>query len=209
MAQTKKNYKKLIVILLVIVIFVILFAFFKSNKKFFNDNLIFFKLFDSGLFNQFATKDDEVIANKQINLENSSELFFHVEYDNTDFKKINLADTINKDTLVEEKIAPGTKGNFKIFLLSNKDIEYTINFISLNSKPKNLFFEIEGRNEEYQSLEDLQDDLIGSINENEVKTISINWYWKYDNNSKEDVQDTKDGREIQKYNFEILVSGVY
>ena len=31
----------------------------------------------------------------------------------------------------------------------------------------------------------------------------------YDNNSKEDVQDTKDGREIQKYNFEILVSGVY
>ena len=93
--------------------------------------------------------------------------------------------------------------------MSNKDIEYTINFISLNSKPKNLMFEIEGRNEEYQSLEDLQDDLIGSINENEVKTISINWYWKYDNNSKEDVQDTKDGREIQKYNFEILVSGVY
>ena len=209
MIQTKKNYKKLIVILLVIVIFVILFAFFKSNKKFFDDNLIFFKLFDSGLFNQFATKDDEVIANKQINLENSSELFFHVEYDNTDFKKINLADTINKDTLVEEKIAPRTKGNFKIFLLSNKDIEYTINFISLNSKPKNLMFEIEGRNEEYQSLEDLQEDLIGSINENEVKTISINWYWKYDNNSKEDVQDTKDGREIQKYNFEILVSGVY
>ena len=58
-------------------------------------------------------------------------------------------------------------------------------------------------------MEDLQEDLIGSINENEVKTISINWYWKYDNNSKEDIQDTKDGREIQKYNFEIFVKGSY
>ena len=38
------------------------------------------------------------------------------------FKSIDLAETIDKDTLVYEKIAPGTSGSFNILLDSNQEI---------------------------------------------------------------------------------------
>ena len=53
-------------------------------------------------------------------------------------------DTIDKKTLVKEKIAPGTKGHFEIILISNRDINYKVIFENLNEKPQNLVFSIKG-----------------------------------------------------------------
>ena len=56
---------------------------------------------------------------------------------------IELNTTSNNETLLNNKIAPGTNGSFDITLDStNSDvgIDYTIKFEEQNSKPKNLLF---------------------------------------------------------------------
>ena len=84
--------------------------------------------------------------------EENNPLFFYVAYNKTNFKSINLSDTIDKKTLVKEKIAPGTEGHFEIVLISNEDINYKIIFENLNEKPQNLVFSIKGSDKEYYNL---------------------------------------------------------
>ena len=44
------------------------------------------------------------------------------------FKSINLLDTYDRTTSINEKIAPGTKGSFYIQLNSNQNLKYQIKF---------------------------------------------------------------------------------
>jgi len=90
-------------------------------------------------------------------------------------------------------------------LKTNKKIDYCIKFKSKNEKPENLKFQIQGKDRKYTRLEDMEQELKGEINKN--KRIIINWEWEYDKNKIQDVQDTKDGETIKKYEFTIYAIG--
>lgn len=130
-----------------------------------------------------------------------------------DFKSIDLSETIDKETLVYEKIAPGTSGSFNILLDSNQNLKYKIEFNSINEKPHNLNFRAL-RNEEIlgeaNTLEELSEKLTGYINQNEKINITINWYWNYEseeNQEDTDIQDTKDSENIKRYQFNVCALG--
>ena len=132
---------------------------------------------------------------------------FNVRYKDTQLKDVNLLETINNKTLVYEKIAPGTSGDFDIVLNSKEDINYEINFKSENSKPSNLQFYTSANNKRYATLEELDDTLKGRIIENEKKVIHINWEWCYESSKENNEQDTIEAKKIREYNFSIYVKG--
>lgn len=181
----------LLIIFLIILLFFILFN--KFSKKEASDDIIFFKLFSQTKQNNKNTKENEYIFDFSKNNEISTNM--------------NLWETVSKNTLINEKIAPGTEGEFEIKLKSNKSIYYEINFLSQNKKPKNLVFSIKGDNKRYSKLEDLRDELQGNLNKMETKSIIIQWKWDYDTGVKEDMQDTKDGTSIKDYHFYIHATG--
>lgn len=195
--------KKIIKYILIILILIfIIFTFFSLKRINLIDDFILFKLFSD------SNVSLEKIQKEKLNLNNSKEYpiyEFNVSYKKTKLEGINLLDTIDNKTLVKEKVAPGTKGNFTIRIKSNEDINYEILFNSLNEKPKNLIFKY--KNIKYQKLEDLQKDLKGKIVKKETIDINISWEWEYKINNKEDIQDTKDGEKLKNYNFTIETIG--
>lgn len=200
--KNKKN-KKIISLIIVILIVIILIFCILQKSNFFQDNLIFFKILNSSNINENSQNDHIVYNNIAEYKEQNNPLFFYVTYNETKFKSINLMDTIDKKTLVKEKIAPGTKGHFEIVLISNRDINYKIIFENLNEKPQNLVFSIKGSDREYNNLNELQQELIGNLEKNKVKRIDVNWRWKYENNLANNLQDTKDGINLDMYKFNI------
>lgn len=200
--KNKKN-KKIISLIIVILIVIILIFCILQKSNFFQDNLIFFKILNSSNINENSQNDHIFYNNIAEYKEQNNPLFFYVTYNETKFKSINLLDTIDKKTLVKEKIAPGTKGHFEIVLISNRDINYKIIFENLNEKPQNLIFSIKGSDREYNNLNELQQELIGNLEKNKVKRIDVNWRWKYENNLADNLQDTKDGINLDMYKFNI------
>lgn len=200
--KNKRN-KKIISLIIVILIVIILIFCILQKSNFFQDNLIFFKILNSSNINENSQNDHIFYNNIAEYKEQNNPLFFYVAYNETKFKSINLLDTIDKKTLVKEKIAPGTKGHFEIVLISNRDINYKIIFENLNEKPQNLVFSIKGSDREYNNLNELQQELIGNLEKNKVKRIDVNWRWKYENNLADNLQDTKDGTSLDMYKFNI------
>ena len=200
--KNKRN-KKIISLIIVILIVIILIFCILQKSNFFQDNLIFFKILNSSNINENSQNDHIFYNNIAEYKEQNNPLFFYVTYNETKFKSINLLDTIDKKTLVKEKIAPGTKGHFEIVLISNRDINYKIIFENLNEKPQNLIFSIKGSDREYNNLNELQQELIGNLEKNKVKRIDVNWRWKYENNLADNLQDTKDGINLDMYKFNI------
>ena len=198
-----KNKKTKIIITLIIVLILIIFFQIKLLKKVSNDDFLFLKLFSVSQEN----------SNKNNN-EKSNIYKFNVKYKNTDFKSINLEDTIDRKTLVHEKIAPGTSGRFQIELSSNKKIKYQINLKNETPKPQNLFFKINIKNRdllESNSLEELEKELQGVIYKNEKVIINFEWYWKFQDKYSTvttDIQDPNDSKNIKQYKFIIQVKGV-
>ena len=200
--KNKKN-KKVISLIIVISIVIILIFYALKKSDFFQDNLIFFKILNSDNSNKNSKNDHIFYESIAECKEQNNPLFFYVTYNKTKFKSINLMDTIDKKTLVKEKIAPGTEGHFDIVLISNKDINYKIIFENLNEKPQNLVFSIKGSDKEYYNLNELQHELIGILEKNKVKRIEVNWRWTYENNLADNLQDTKDGIYLDMYKFNI------
>lgn len=198
----KRQKEKIVLIILIILILCIFL--FQNGKKFnnkFQDELIFFKMF---FFKQ--KKDSEnILKSENQGSQEHQQYRFQVSYKNIDFRNVYLSNTINKDTLIREKIAPGTKGAFEIVLESNKKTHYQIKFESKNKKPENLTFKIEGKDKKYQELEEMEQELKGEVKEN--KRIIIHWEWEYETNEILNVQDTKDGEMIKQYNFTIYAIG--
>jgi len=126
-------------------------------------------------------------------------------------KKTNLSliETADKNTLINEKIAPGTSGEFSICLNAKQNIDYKLIFNSINEKPVNLRFIAikEGKVIEASSLEELSRHLLGKISENEQIEIKIKWYWNFENIENErntDFQDTEDAQKIRQYQFKVF-----
>lgn len=194
----KKLKSKIILITLVILIVMVFLFQIQKNQNFNSqEEFIFFKLFS---FHQ-KENSDTFLSEKQ----ESSSYDFEVAYQNIDFKDIYLVDTMQRNSLRQEKIAPGTQGEFTILLKSNKKINYRIQFKSTNEKPENLYFQIKGSDRKYKKLEDMEENLKGELLGN--KRISIYWKWEYEGEEEENKQDTKDGQTMIKYQFTIFAIG--
>ena len=186
--------------ILIFIIIIILIFIFRNNANIdFQDNFLFFKLLgnnqkiSSNSFNQVDLQN-----------ENITPLFFNVSYQNIDFKKIGLKETINIETLANGKVAPGTKGKFEIIIYSNKDCYYQVYFQNEMEKPKNMVFYITKENK-VKTLEELQKQLKGRVEKDIPKKIIVFWEWKYENGMEENGQDTNDGKKLENYYFDIVV----
>ena len=133
-------------------------------------------------------------------------------------QNINLLSTYHNETLINNKIAPGTSGSFNIVVDatgSEVGVEYAIHFLNESEKPENLIFIYD--NEEYFTIQDLEKDLTGIINANDEekkRTITIYWEWQYEtgNNENEinqnDQIDTNNAKQLENYTFDINVKGI-
>lgn len=192
-------------ILILIILFVKIFFLKGLSNVQKIDDFLFIKLFSNGIQNN----DDFLIKNDQ----NQKIYNFKINYKNLNFTSIDLAETIDKDTLVYEKIAPGTSGSFNILLDSNQNLKYKIEFNSVNEKPHNLNFKASKNGKvlgESNTLEELSEKLTGYINQNEKIDITISWYWNFENEQdleNTDIQDTKDSENIKKYQFNVYAVG--
>lgn len=205
MKNKKKRIFKLMLILILIILFVKIFFLKGLSNVQKIDDFLFIKLFSNGIQNN----DDFLIKNDQ----NQKIYNFKINYKNLNFTSIDLAETIDKDTLVYEKIAPGTSGSFNILLDFNQNLKYKIEFNSVNEKPHNLNFKASKSGKvlgESNTLEELSEKLTGYINQNEKIDITINWYWNFENEQdleNTDIQDTKDSENIKKYQFNVYAVG--
>ncbi len=142
---------------------------------------------------------------------------FKVNGQQEQVQTIQLASTCNNETLVNNKIAPGTRGSFNIMVDgtgSDVGINYCIEFTEESTKPTNLKFVYDGQ--EYSSVNELQNNLSGTIHandENKIKTLTIHWKWDYETGNNEteiaenDKIDTQNAKDIATYTFKVIVSG--
>ena len=142
---------------------------------------------------------------------------FKVNGQSEQVEEINLASTCNNETLVNNKIAPGTSGSFNIIVDatgSDVGINYNIAFTEEENKPQNLKFEY--NDTEYNSIKELEEDLSGTINANDeekTRTLNVKWKWDYETGSSpeeiesNDLVDTQDGQSIKNYTFNVVVTG--
>lgn len=198
----KRKWEK---VFFVIIILLFIFVILSKNVKFKDvfDDILFLK--------DFRRNEKEVSANPMNRIkENDSDVMqyiFEVSWKNTNFNRVNLIDTINSKTLINEKIAPGLEGTFDIILKTNANSKYYIKFENQTEKPKNLRFKDLNSQKETNTLEELEEVLVGNINRGDVKKVSIYWFWPYESDENEDIQDTKDSKNIGKYIFDIYVIG--
>lgn len=133
-------------------------------------------------------------------------------------QSVNLLSTYNNETLINNKVAPGTSGSFNIVVDatgSEVGVDYKIAFLNETEKPQNLVFI--HNDTTYENLQDLQEVLAGTINandENKTRTITINWDWQYESGESEDeiyqndIIDTNNATTLDNYTFDIHVTGI-
>ena len=206
MEAKSKNKKKKIIIILIILLIILIWFLSKSNLNFFKDDIIFFKNFYSSQGIGENNKENEENQNSQIYNSNSDNVF-RISTKKSETREISLFSNISNETNWNRIIYPGTKGEFSIKLYGQENLNYQIIFQSKNQKPKNLVFNEKGRDNYYETLEDLGETLSGNIKKGEVKEVVIEWQWKYETNESGDMQDTKDGNELKEYNFLIIARG--
>lgn len=142
---------------------------------------------------------------------------FKVNDKEEQMQTINLGSTIDNNTLVENKIAPGTAGNFEIKIDAKEaevGIDYKVRFINENNKPQNLIFTYQDKT--YTNITKLEEVLTGTIDANaeeKEKTFNIHWEWPYETGigtsiATNDKIDTENGKNIGLYTFDVLVEGV-
>ena len=142
---------------------------------------------------------------------------FKVNGQEDSVQNVNLLSTYNNETLVNNKVAPGTSGSFNIVIDatgSEVGVDYNVTFLNESEKPQNLVFMYDDT--KYSTIQDLQQDLSGTINandENKTRTITIDWEWQYETGDNEneiaqnDEIDTQNAKQIENYNFDIRVTG--
>lgn len=208
MKQKKRKY----VILIIIGVIIVLGMLNSVKYVFLQEDLLFFQLFGSTYQSDDSKEEQsQYIHNKEENLKQNKDIMqigFTVQYHDIQLRDLNLFKTIDHKTLVYEKIAPGTSGKFDIILNSHEELNYQIIFKSENEKPSNLQFYISETEKKYDTLEELDDILKGSILKNEEKRIQISWEWCYETNEQNNQQDTIEAKKIREYNFLIYVKGI-
>lgn len=197
--QTKNRKTKTVIIILIILLIIGIYFLLKNENNFFKDDIILFKNFYSSINNTKENKDTK----EKDSSDNYNIIKISTKKQIT--KEMSLFSNLNDQMNWNKIIYPGTKGEFSIKLYGQEKLQYEVTFKSKNQKPRNLVFKQNGK--EYETLEKLGEDLKGNLQKGEIKNIVIEWEWKYETNEKQDFQDTKDGKEIREYNFEIIAKG--
>ena len=200
-----KKEKKKIILFFIILVCIILFIINFIKYDFLQEDLLFFHFLNFNNYSQNKLAEEKEYTNKEE--KNTKTIKFNVQYKDTDFKALNLTQTIDNKTLVYEKIAPGTNGNFDILLSCNQNMNYKIGFESKNEKPTNLQFYTSKEEKKYNTLEKLGESLVGTIFKLEKKRITVYWNWEYETNKINDEKDTEEAKKIKEYNFIIYVQG--
>ena len=203
-----KNKKIKNFILIILIFFVILFIIIFSNLKmdFFQNDILFLKFLGNIFTSEQDTKEIKYIGNTQ-KKDTAQQYIFDITYKYMNFTNVNLIDTIKSNTLVNEKIAPGISGEFDVVVKTNRNSKYQIYFISQNEKPQNLEFKIANTNISVNKIEDLAKYLTGTLEKGQTRTVTIEWSWNYENDTKGNIQDTKDAKNIDEYIFDIYTYG--
>lgn len=135
---------------------------------------------------------------------------------NVSYKTIKISSSSDESTLVNGKIAPGTQGSFDIVVDatgSEVGVEYAVTFLNERYKPTNMKFIY--NNQEYSSLQDLEDQFTGIIEANAASkkvTYTINWIWNYETGNTNEIQtndktDTNEGLVSGTYSFDVVATG--
>ena len=198
--QTKNRKTKTVIIILIILLIIGIYFLLKNENNFFKDDIILFKNFYSSINNTKENKDTK----EKDSSDNYNIIKISTKKQIT--KEMSLFSNLNDQMNWNKIIYPGTKGKFSIKLYGQEKLQYEVTFKSKNQKPRNLVFKQNGK--EYETLEKLGEDLKGNLQKGEIKNIVIEWEWKYETNDKQHVQETKDGKEIREYNFEITAKGI-
>lgn len=142
---------------------------------------------------------------------------FKINGSNTEEQQIDLSSTCNDETLINNKIAPGTKGSFNIDVDgtgSEVGIDYKVTFKDEKDKPQNLKFVYNGV--KYDSIEELNNKISGTIDANasdKQRVINVEWQWEYETGvgatqiSANDLIDTQDAKAMKDYTFVVAVTG--
>ena len=178
----KVNKKKIIFMILGIIILIIIYIINDKIEYKFQDDIMFFKLFNN--------RNDDITINILKNKVQSTNINILMDSDSINYK---------------EKIAPGSKGDLKIKIISNKNMKYKLEFKEISEKPQNLLFY--NNSQKYNKLEEMNEVIGGDIEAYKSKYIIINWEWKYEIDDKSNIEDTLDGEKIKRYNFEIFAYG--
>ena len=168
-----------------------------------------FLMKDEQLKNKFLSLIDlSVIA---VDVKEDNQYVFDVKFKNIVSSEIELPSTLNARSLVKNKIAPGTNGEFSILIStidSTVDMKYSVDFEDVTKeKPTNLLFKVKGTNKEYSTLQELEKYLNGTIENESLKEYVIEWRWPYEINDEQDIIDTNDGTKFKNYKFRIHVYG--
>lgn len=135
---------------------------------------------------------------------------------NVSYKTIKINNSSDESTLVNGKIAPGTQGSFDIVIDatgSEVGVEYAITFLNEKYKPANMKFIY--NNQEYSSLQSLEEEFKGTIEANAASkkvTYTINWIWDYETGNTNEIEtndktDTNVGILNGVYSFDVVATG--
>lgn len=140
---------------------------------------------------------------------------FTVGTESEQIENIKLVNTVDKDTLLNGKIAPGTSGEFFINLDatgSEVGVDYEVKFSNEKNKPSNIKFSYGGK--QYNSLSEITDikGTIGVGESHKSRRIQILWNWNYETGTAEeitenDILDTQEGIADLNYTFDVSVIG--
>ena len=170
-----------------------------------NTNLKFKDLYNDILFFKKVNKVDKIEKVETQEKEEHIQYLFDVTSEKINFQNINLIESVKRETLLNEMLAPGTEGVFDIILTTNFNSKYHVNFQSFSKKPQNLKFENLENNIIVNELEELN--LDGELEKNKQKIITIRWYWDYESTYEGNLQDTEDSKKIENYSFNIYAVG--
>lgn len=147
----------------------------------------------------------------KVDIDEQDRYVFDVDFKNIISSDIELPSTINAKSVTNNKIAPGTDGEFSI-IISTKDstvnMSYSVDFEDVtNEKPSNLLFKVKGTTKEYSSLQELEKYLKGTAPKQSQIEYVIEWRWPYELDEVQDKVDTNDGSTLTNYKFRIHVTG--
>ena len=141
---------------------------------------------------------------------------FKLDKGGQEIKTVNLAESLDYNTLVDGKIAPGTSGIISIIVDatgSEVDVDYDVKFTNEQNKPNNIKYFYGG--EYYNSLSEITT-IKGTIPyDSEKKKIElfVMWNWNYETGTTDsekaenDKLDTQDANTITEYTFDIVATG--
>ena len=157
--------------------------------------------------------DQNLEAEKQL----QNQYVFDMTQTDMPSQNVNLIHTLSVKSLAKCRVAPGDAGSFSIVINAQKsrvDMRYGIQFQDENGqKPSHIVFKIRGEEETYGTLQEMEKRLSGNIEAKSQKTIILDWEWKFETGENEEIIgendkiDTKEGEELDDYQFKILVTG--